>query len=161
MLYLDKGQSWLGYDDFVNHPLHDSNRATVSIDECVVVHKALLNQPDILSAFPDDVQFEVGSAGEEPPLRTIDDFGAAVGFMTAIETWTKTSSRGRHVGRLLEVRPGANGDSEIILSKEDHGPSPTLPEMGAAGVTNSKVFLISGIRRAGVLLFDPRNFAKS
>jgi ribosome maturation factor RimP len=160
-IYLDKGQSWLQYDDFKDRPGHLENSQIVSIDECVAIHKGILMRPEIIDIFSDDVQFEVGSAGEEPPLRSADDFLAAVGLMVRIETWTNASGRAKQRGRLIQVDQTAPEHFVIRIEPARNAPSVSAqaPETDTPRTLES--FALDDIRRAALLLFDPGNFAKA
>ena len=160
-VYLDKGQSWLQYDDFKDRPGHLENSQIVSIDECVAIHKGILMRPEIIDIFSDDVQFEVGSAGEEPPLRSADDFLAAVGLMVRIETWTNASGRVKQRGRLIQVDQTAPEHFVIRIEPARNAPSVSAqaPETDTPRTLES--FALDDIRRAALLLFDPGNFAKA
>jgi ribosome maturation factor RimP len=160
-VYLDKGQSWLQYDDFKDRPGHLENSQIVSIDECVAIHKGILMRPEIIDIFSDDVQFEVGSAGEEPPLRSADDFLAAVGLMLRIETWTNASGRVKQRGRLIQVDQTAPEHFVIRIEPARNAPSVSAqaPETDTPRTLES--FALDDLRRAALLLFDPGTFAKA
>jgi ribosome maturation factor RimP len=160
-IYLDKGHSWLQYDDFKDRPGHSENVQIVSIDECVAIHKGILMRPEILDIFSDEVQFEVGSAGEEPPLRTADDFLAALGLMVRIETWTNESGRVRQRGRLIQVDQSAPEQSVIRIEPARNAPSVSNQGTATDPSRTLESFALDDIRRAALLLFDPGNFAKA
>jgi ribosome maturation factor RimP len=156
-VFLDKGHSWLQYDDFAERPGHKENLSIVTIEECLRVHKAILRDLNFCELFGDHVVFEVGSAGEEPPLRFAEDFMQATGLMIALETWTKTKNRDRQTFRLVAV-----------LGEGTNDPNATaLSNAGAASkvqVIDEKEMIhtydISDIRHASLLLFHPGNFKK-
>ena len=154
-VFLDKGHSWLQYDDFADRPGHTDNLSIVTIEECLIIHKALAQNKDFLELFGDQVVFEVGSSGDEPPLRTAQDFLAASGLFIAIETWTKAKNQDRHKGRLVAVLNSGTEDPS----------TPALPNAGTPfkvqvllenGVLQT--FDVSDIRHASLLLFHPGNF---
>ncbi len=142
-VFLDKGHSWLQYDDFASHPAHAENCEIVTIDECLVFHRALAQAQDLMDLFADSVGFEVGSAGEEPPLRTREDFEHAKGLMVRIQTWTKSKKKDKHKGRLIDVLEDPQGAPVAVI---ESGGNPVQVEL-------------ADLRRASLLLFHPENFS--
>lgn len=152
---LDKGHSWLQYEDFTDRPEREHNLEVVNIQECVAVHKALLENPNIFERFDDCVHFEIGSSGEEPPLRSQDDFEMAIGLFVRIEQWTRTSKQGIKRGRLLRVDALPNGGGFRI---EIEAPA-ALSESEQNSDQVPILIESPSIKRAALLLFDPGNFA--
>lgn len=146
-IYLDKGNSWLSLPQFKDRPGHEQQLqwGSVSIDECLVFHRALMEDTSLMARFADDVIFEVGSAGDEPPLRSVQDFTAALGLFIKVQPWTNESGRAKTKGRLVGVDAGtgATGAPAITLQSG----------------TGSIRYLLSDIRKASLLLFHPENLS--
>lgn len=146
-IYLDKGDSWLSLPQFKDRPGHDQQVqwGSVSIDECLVFHRTLMEDEPLMDQFADDVVFEVGSAGDEPPLRSLQDFTAALGLWIKIQPWTNESGRAKTKGRLVGVDPGTGAPAE-----------PAITLQSGAG---SNRYLLSDLRKASLLLFHPENLS--
>jgi ribosome maturation factor RimP len=92
---------------------------TVNLDECMAVHRWLLDHSDALNCFSDEVSVEVGSPGSEPPLCDPEDYEHALGEMLRLETWTKVNNRDKYV-MLLERLEMREDERIVILSEGPH-----------------------------------------
>jgi ribosome maturation factor RimP len=146
-VFLDKGNSWLSLPQFQSRPGHieQLQSGTVSIDECLIFHRALMEDEPIMEWFADNVVFEVGSAGDEPPLRSFEDFKAAQGLFIKIQTWTNESGRAKRKGRLVGVDRGSDTSEPPLITLES----------GSGSIR----FLLPSIRKASLLLFHPENLS--
>jgi hypothetical protein len=163
-LFLDRGQSWLGYDDFAADPRHLASReAKVDMADCVAVHKSLLLREDLMGEIPDSWHLAVSSAGEAPPLRDPEDFAAAVGMMVSIITWPIGATPKRPaptIGRLAAVDTVVPGERVEIVLDTMAAPLVSRPQEDDAPRALVRV-LLEQVMEASLLLFDPRNFAKT